>query len=40
MPEIFEDNHKLKLIEYGSSETMMDIVKDAKEGLLKLIAKS
>ena len=37
MPEIFQENHKLKLIEYGSSQSVKDIVLDAKESLLKLI---
>jgi len=37
MPEIFQENRKLKLIEYGHSESIMDIVRDAKENLLKLI---
>lgn len=39
MPEVFEASHKLKLIEYGNSESVMDIVQDAKEGLMKLISK-
>jgi len=37
MPEIFQETSKLKLIEYGNSENMMDIVRDAKESLMKLI---
>jgi len=37
MPEIFEENCKLKVIEYGNPESVMDIVRDAKESLLKLI---
>lgn len=39
MPEIFEADCKLKIIEYGSSESVLDIVRDAKEGIMKLIAK-
>ena len=37
MPEIFEENRKLKLIEYGNSESVMDIVRDCKDSLLRLI---
>lgn len=40
MPEIFQDNNKLKIIEYGNNESMMDIVKDATDSIFKLIRKS
>lgn len=37
MPEIFEENHKIKIIEYGNSESVMDILQDAKDSLLKML---
>lgn len=37
MPKVFEENSKLKIIEYGSSENMMDIMKDAKDSLMRFI---
>jgi len=37
MPEIFDENSKLKIIEYGHNESMADIVRDVKESLMKLL---
>lgn len=39
MPEVFEENCKFRIIEYGNSESMTEIMRDVKNGLLKLIAK-
>jgi len=39
MPEVFEEDCKLKVIEYGNNETVMDIVQDAKESIMNLIKK-
>jgi len=39
MPEIFEQNHKLKIIEYGNEESVADIFSDMKDGFLSLFSK-
>ena len=39
MPEIFEENCKLKLVEYGKGETVSDIVSDLRDGLMNLLGK-
>ena len=39
MPEIFEQNNKLKIIEYGNEESVADIFSDMKEGFLNLFGK-
>jgi len=37
MPKIFEENSRLKIIEYGNSESMIDIMREARDSLLKMI---
>lgn len=39
MPEIFEENCKLKIVEYGKSESVSEIMADMKDGILSLISK-
>ncbi len=39
MPEIFSKDSKLKIIEYGSDESMSDILNDMKDGVLSLFSK-
>ena len=39
MPEIFEENCKFKIVEYGKQESVLDIMSDMKDGILSLISK-
>lgn len=39
MPEVFEDDCKLKIIEYGNSESVSDIIDDVKDGILSLLSR-
>lgn len=39
MPKIFEENCKLKIVEYGKPESVSDIVLEMKDGILNLISK-
>ena len=39
MPEIFEEDCKLKIVEYGKTESLSDVLCDMKDGLMSLIGK-
>jgi len=37
MPEIFEENCELKVIEYGKAESVSDMLKNAKDNIMTMI---
>ena len=39
MPEIFEENSKLRIVEYGKSETVSEIMSDVRDGIMNLLTK-